>query len=103
DGKGVPGLFPPLSGNANVQQLDPTTAVHFVLTGASAGPTDAKPTPFGMPSFAWKLTDDQIAAVLTYVRNMWGNMAPDVSAGQVKTLRGKLNGTAPEIPIVVKR
>jgi mono/diheme cytochrome c family protein len=43
-----------------------------------------------MPSFAWKLTDAQIASVATYVRNSWGNAAPPVSPGQVAKLRKRL-------------
>ena len=82
--------FPPLAHSANVQQLDPTTALHLILAGAQASPTPAAPTPFTMPAFAWKLDDRQVAAVATYVRNEWGNAAPAASADQVAKLRGKL-------------
>ena len=82
--------FPPLARSANVQQADPTTALHIILAGAQAAPTQAAPTAFTMPSFAWKLDDKQIAAVATFVRNEWGNAAPAVSAEQVAKLRGKL-------------
>jgi len=40
-----------------------------------------------MPAFGWKFTDQQAAAVLTYIRNAWGNAAPAVTAGQVNDLR----------------
>jgi mono/diheme cytochrome c family protein len=40
-----------------------------------------------MPSFAWNLSDQDVAAVLTYVRNSWGNAAPPVSAKDVASLR----------------
>lgn len=43
-----------------------------------------------MPSFAWKLDDQQVADVATYVRNSWGNRAAPVSAGQVGALWSKL-------------
>jgi mono/diheme cytochrome c family protein len=43
-----------------------------------------------MPTFAWKLTDEQVAEVSTYVRNSWGNRASPVTAEQVRTLRRKL-------------
>ena len=43
-----------------------------------------------MPSFAWKLTDAEIADVATYVRNSWGNQASAVRETQVEELRGKL-------------
>jgi mono/diheme cytochrome c family protein len=40
-----------------------------------------------MPSFGWRLSDAQVASVLTYVRNSWGNSASPVSSGQVTKLR----------------
>jgi mono/diheme cytochrome c family protein len=40
-----------------------------------------------MPQFAWVLTDDQVAAVVTYIRNAWGNSAPPVSAADVGKAR----------------
>ena len=44
-----------------------------------------------MPSFAWKLTDQEIADVSTYIRNSWGNQAAAVSASEVRSARQKLN------------
>jgi mono/diheme cytochrome c family protein len=43
-----------------------------------------------MPSFAWKLTDQEIADVSTYIRNSWGNQAAAVSSGKVADLRKRL-------------
>ena len=43
-----------------------------------------------MPSFAWKLSDAEVADLATYVRNSWGNRASPVAAGEVAALRGKL-------------
>jgi mono/diheme cytochrome c family protein len=90
DGKGVPHMFPPLEHNANVQQRDPSTVIHVILQGARTAATDARPTPVAMPAFNWKLKDDEIAAVATYVRNAWGNHAPPVDPGQVRDMRQKL-------------
>jgi mono/diheme cytochrome c family protein len=89
-GEGVPGYFPPLKGSANAQQHDPTTVLRLILEGARSVPTDLRPTPLSMPAFDWKLSDEQIAAVASYVRNSWGNSAPVVNSSQVKDLRGKL-------------
>lgn len=89
-GEGVPRFFPPLRHDANLQQRDPTTTLHFILTGTQVTPTDSRPTPLSMPAYAWKLNDEQIAAVETYIRNAWGNHAPPVSAGDVAKLRTKL-------------
>jgi hypothetical protein len=89
-GQGQTLAFPPLAHDANLQQTDPTTMVHFILAGVRATPTAAAPTGFAMPPFAWKLDERQVAAVATYVRNSWGNAAPEVTAEQVDKLRGKL-------------
>jgi mono/diheme cytochrome c family protein len=42
-----------------------------------------------MPSFAWKLSDDQVAAVLTYIRNSWGASASPVDPRQVEQARAR--------------
>jgi mono/diheme cytochrome c family protein len=57
------------------------------LRGARSVATDREPTASAMPQFAWLLKDDEIAAVLTYIRNSWGNAAPAVSAGEVSRAR----------------
>ncbi len=89
-GHGQARFFPPLSGNAVVQQPDPTGVLHIILAGDRTAATDTRPTPLSMPSFAWKLTDQEIADVATYVRNSWGNRAQPVAAKQVAELRRKL-------------
>jgi mono/diheme cytochrome c family protein len=91
DGSGVPRYFPPLQHDANAQQSDPTTVIHFILAGTRKVPTGGAPTPLSMPAYDWKLNDAQVAAVATYVRNSWGNAAPAFTADQVKDLRGKLH------------
>lgn len=90
DGAGEPRLFPALRNNANAQQRDPTTMVRYILTGSQSAATAARPTPFAMPAFAWKLNDHEVAAVATYVRNSFGNSAPPVSTGDVASLRHKV-------------
>lgn len=98
-GEGVPAFFPPLKGSAGVQQTDPTTVVRFILAGVQATPTDKAPTGLTMPPFAWKLSDSQVAAVATYVRNSWGNKAAPVQPSKVAGLRRKLipdDGLRPE-------
>ena len=55
-----------------MRSKDPTTAIRVVLRGARSVATPAEPTAPAMPSFGWQLKDDQIAAVLTFIRNSWG-------------------------------
>jgi mono/diheme cytochrome c family protein len=86
-GEGQLWHYPALAGDVPVQSKDPTTVVRIILEGSRAVPTPAKPTAPGMPAFAWKLDDEEIASVATFVRNSWGNKAPVVSKGQVAKLR----------------
>lgn len=90
DGRGDNVLFPALAGNPLVRQASPETLARAVLAGSKGAATLEAPTGPGMPSFAWKLNDAQVADVLTYVRNNWGNTAPAVSAGGVKKIRASL-------------
>ncbi|MBW8784536.1 MAG: cytochrome c [Novosphingobium sp.] len=99
DGSGVRRLFPPLAGNANLQQANPRTVARLVLVGAQTMPTDPRPTAFTMPAYAWKLSDRQIADVLTYARNSWGNRAAAVSAEDVAKLRRQLKPRAAIAPV----
>ncbi len=89
-GEGVPKLFPQLAGNALMQQQDATSLIRVVLAGSQAGATHAAPTAPAMPSLAWRLNDAQVADVVTYVRNTWGNAAPAISADAVGKLRQQL-------------
>ncbi len=92
NGKGIPGLFPSLNGSPVVQQADPTTVMHVVLRGARSVGTEASPGAPAMPQFDWLLSDAQVAAVLTYVRNAWGNVARPVSVADVSKARRSLIG-----------
>jgi mono/diheme cytochrome c family protein len=90
NGKGVPGLFPSLNGTPMVQQNDATTLIHVILRGAQSVATKQAPTGPEMPQFAWILDDRQVADVLTYIRNAWGNSAGSVDAATVKKERQAL-------------
>jgi mono/diheme cytochrome c family protein len=87
DGHGVAMLFPSLAQSSLVHASDPTTAIRLVLRGGRSVATTAEPTAPGMPSFGWQLNDDQVAAVLTYVRNAWQTAAAPVSAETVGKAR----------------
>lgn len=86
-GEGVAGLFPALSKSPVVQQGDPATLLRVVLRGARSVGTQGAPTAAAMPQFGWLLKDDDVATVLTYIRNSWGNAAPAVAASDVAKAR----------------
>lgn len=91
DGRGIANLFPALGGSALVQSDAATGAIHVVLEGSRSAATDAAPTGPAMPGFAWRLTDGQVADVVTYIRNAWGNAGAAVTADQVAKLRRSLD------------
>ena len=90
DGKGVPELFPALASSSSVRSDDPTSLIRVILRGARSVATSTEPTAPGMPAFGWQLDDEQLAAVVTYIRNSWGSSAPAVSADTVRRTRASL-------------
>lgn len=86
EGEGIKGMVPSFAGNQAMQQ-DPTNMIHAMLRGARAPHTVDRQTAAGMPAFDWKMDDQQMADILNYVRNSWGNRASEVSAEQVSSLR----------------
>ncbi len=87
-GEGVPRAYPALAGNRAVT-MDP--AVNLVRIGAHGGyaaATTANPRPFGMPPFTQVLDDADLAAILSFVRNAWGNRGSILSGSQVSRQRG---------------
>lgn len=93
DGVGQPRFFPPLGHNAMLQQADATGLTHLILAGGRIGTSPSRPSPLTMPSFAWKLSDEEIADVSTFIRNSWGNQAPALTARDVHRLREGLKLT----------
>ena len=89
NGKGVRGQFAAMAGSGIVQSSNPTTVIRVILEGAKSVVTDKYPTPQAMPAFDWKLSNEDIAAVATYVRNAFGNSADPVTSDQVAKLRNR--------------
>lgn len=82
--------YPKLAGNSFVLSENPTSLIRLLLGGGATAETRSSPRPQKMPSFAKKLTDQQIAEVLSFVRNSWGNNASPVTAREVSLLRKAL-------------
>jgi mono/diheme cytochrome c family protein len=87
EGTGIPQLFSALKNNPAVQSDDATNLIRIVLQGAQSVATDLVPTAASMPAQGWKLSDEQVAAVVTFIRNSWGNAAPPVLASDVESVR----------------
>ncbi len=86
-GEGVPGAYPPLAGNRAVTLPVTANLVQVVIHGAFGPSTAGRPRPYGMPPFAVTLSDADVAAVLTYMRQSWGNQAAAVSELEVAQQR----------------
>jgi alcohol dehydrogenase (quinone), cytochrome c subunit len=72
DGSGWSTLYPRLAGNPIVTLHDPEQIILTVTYGQGS-----------MMSFQEKLTSQEIASILTYIRNSWGNQASPVDSRQV--------------------
>ena len=72
DGMGWSNLYPRLAGNPIVILHDPEPIIDTVLYGQGS-----------MMAFHDRLTSQEIAAILSYIRNSWGNHAPAVSFRQI--------------------
>ena len=94
-GKGSAGVFPEIAGNSFVLLQDPTPLIRLVLQGSSLPATAAAPSRLGMPGFGWRLSNQEVAQLLTFIRTEWGNRAPGVSASDVGRVRAGLDASAP--------
>jgi len=86
-GAGADGVFPSLAGNSVVNAKDPTSLIRIVLAGSSMPSTEARPAALAMPGFGWRLSDDNVAALLSFVRSSWGNRGEAVTSAQVAKVR----------------
>jgi mono/diheme cytochrome c family protein len=73
DGQGWSTLYPRLAGNPLVTLHDPEPVIVTVAYGLGS-----------MPPFIDRLKSQEIAAIISYIRNAWGNQAPAVSSRQIK-------------------
>ncbi|MCA1323322.1 c-type cytochrome [Herbaspirillum sp. alder98] len=87
-GQGIAPDYPPLDGNPALTAALPVNVIRIVLHGGYAPSTAGNPYPFGMPPFGHQLSDEEVAAVVSYVRNSWSNRSGVVTAAEVNRLRG---------------
>lgn len=89
NGEGIPGAFPPLKGNAAVDNADPTLHIHTVLHGAHGVTIGGLKYSSVMPPFAGQLSDVDVANIINYERSSWGNHAKPVTSADVAAVRAK--------------
>ncbi len=105
DGNGKPNQAPPLAGSEWAQG-SPNRMIRIPLAGLT-GPITVKGQPWSlnMPAMGASLSDEDLAAVLSYIRQSWGNKAKEITPEQVKKIRGELGNrsqpfTVPELMAV---
>ena len=100
-GQGVPGAFPPLAGGEHANAANPSVPIRIVLYGLQ-GTITVKGQQFSglMPAYGTgiQMTDQEVAAVLTYVRSSWGNSASAITPEQVAAERSAQRTAGPVTP-----
>ncbi|STQ47100.1 cytochrome c [Ewingella americana] len=86
-GQGEKNKYPQLAQNPVVVSADPSSMINIVLRGAHSPVTVTSGKGAKMPAFADRLEDQEVADVVNFIRNGWGNQAERVSAAQVKAMR----------------
>ncbi len=92
-GAGIPGAFPPIAKSNWVNQLENSEAIKIVLFGLQ-GEVKVNGVPYNgmmIPQGAM-LNDQQVADVLTYVKNSWGNEGGYVAPDEVTEIREAMKG-----------
>jgi glucose/arabinose dehydrogenase len=96
-GQGIAPVFPPLA-RSDYLMADKTRSIRIVLQGLS-GPIKVNGVEYNsVMNLFQPLNDDQAAAILTYVRNAWGNSGEAVTAAEVAQVRAELNAGAKQKP-----
>jgi mono/diheme cytochrome c family protein len=86
-GAGATGAYPPLAGNRTVTMPSSVNALQAILNGGFAPSTAGNPRPYGMPPYRTILTNAEVAAVASFIRQSWGNEAGAVSVLDVQRSR----------------
>lgn len=90
EGQGLPGVFPPLA-KADYLMADKSRAITSLIKGLS-GPITVNGQQYNGVMPPSMLSDEQIANVLTYVRNSWGNQGDVVTVDEVKKVHAQITG-----------
>lgn len=88
-GAGIPGVFPPLKGNATVADVDPGAQIDTILAGRHGTVIGGQKYSGVMPAFASQFNDVQIADIANYERSSWGNHGKQVTPAEVAAARAK--------------
>ncbi len=87
NGKGAGETFPALDGNSLVTAQSPKGLIGVLLHGAELPSTANRPMKLRMQGYDDRLSDDEVSALVTFLRDGWHNKAPAVSSDTVKSFR----------------
>lgn len=102
-GLGTPGVYPPLAGSEWVTGSE-ERLIRLVLYGLN-GPLKVKGVDYNgampvigkVPNSGFNLSDEKIAAVLTYIRQQWGNTGAPITTEQVAAVHAKEGDRKPYV------
>jgi mono/diheme cytochrome c family protein len=103
DAKGFAPYMPALAANPVVLDANPSSMINLTLNGSIPLVVDGAPDAYRMPQFRQQLSNQDIADVLTFIREGWGNQAPVVTAAQVAKLRKKTDPSSDQVIILKMR
>jgi mono/diheme cytochrome c family protein len=103
DGKGFTPYMPALAGNPVVLDRDPSSLINVTLNGSIPLVAKGVPDAYRMPQFRQQMSDQDVADVITFIRNGWGNQAPAVTAAQVAKLRKTTDPTSDQVIVLKMR
>jgi alcohol dehydrogenase (quinone), cytochrome c subunit len=103
DAKGFSPYMPAIAGNPVVLDNDPSSLINLVLNGSNPLVVKGTPDSYRMPQFRQQYSDREIADVVTFIRNGWGNQAPAVTASEVAHLRKTTDPTSDQVIILKMR
>jgi mono/diheme cytochrome c family protein len=87
DGRGAAPYLAPLAGNPNLLEKDASSLINVVMNGSRPLVIDGMPAPYPMPAYRTVLNDQEIADLLTFTRNSWGNNRGQVPVSDVQKMR----------------
>ncbi|HEY5210864.1 MAG TPA: cytochrome c [Stellaceae bacterium] len=102
-GQGFAPYLPPLAGNPTVLDSDPASLINIVLNGSTPIVVKGTPDAYRMPQFRINLSDKDIADVVTFIRQGWGNKAGPVTPAQVADMRKATDPASDQVIILKMR
>ncbi len=95
EGEGISEMTPGFAHNTHLQSDNVESIIRVILEGSQSPITQYNFTGASMPGFSWNLTDEQVAAVVTYLRNSWGNKGSRITVDEVAKVRATIGAREP--------